>query len=434
MKLKINKACDLSSISVLPPHARFSLLFLIMEGETSWVIHCFDDTVRDVGEFHTFSELSDEGNKDTMVVSLDLILPDDLLERILAYLPIASIFRAGCVCKRWSEIISSRRFLWNRSHVSSQKPWYFMFTSSDEPIGYACDPILRKWYSIELPRIQTSSWFIASSRGLVCFMDNDSRSELHICNPITKCCKRLEDPPGLKFSEYSALAISVNSMSHNYNVSVVKSKQVPGNFFQWDLSIHVYDSETMTWGTPLKEVLAGWRGGNESMICDGVLYFLIYSTGGGAPENRHGLIAYNLSNQSTHGLLAQNSIPVPCSLTCGRLMNLNEKLAMVGGIGKQDRPDIIKGIGIWVLNGKEWQEIARMPHKFFQGFGEFDEVFASSGANELVYIQSYGAPALLMFDMSQKQWKWSQKCPVTKKFPLQLFTGFCFEPRLEITP
>lgn len=412
----------------------FSFYSLIMEGETSWISHCFDDITREIGEFDSFSELSDEGNKETTVVSVDLILPDDLLERILAYLPIASIFRAGSVCKRWHEIVSSGRFLWNFSRVLSQKPWYYMFTSSKEAIGHAYDPILRKWYGIELPCIRRPNWFIVSSCGLVCSMDNDSRSELCVCNPITKQWKKLEDPPGLRFSDYSALAISTNRISHGYTISVVKSKQVPDNFFQWDISIHIYDSETMMWVTSLTEVLTGWRAGDESVICDGVLYLLIYSTGGGAPDNRHGLIMYNLSTRSSHGLLIRSFVPVPCPLTCGRLMNLKEKLVMVGGIGKQDRPDIIKGIGIWVLNGKEWQEIARMPHKFFQGFGELDDVFASCGTDELIYIQSYGAPALLTFDMNQKQWRWSQKCPVTKRFPLQLFTGFCFEPRLEIAP
>ncbi|KAI3449234.1 hypothetical protein Pfo_005899 [Paulownia fortunei] len=407
-----------------------------MEGETSWVSHCIDNLANDNVEFDSFSELNDETDKEVAAVSLDLILPDDLLERILAYLPIASIFRAGCVCKRWHEIVTSKRFLWNSSHVLSQKPWYFMFTSSDEPVGYAYDPILRKWYGIDLPCIQTSNLFIASSCGLVCFMDKDSRSELYICNPITKYCKGLDEPPGPKFSDYSALAVSVNRASHNYNVSIVKSKskEVPGNFFQWDLSIHLYDSEATTWVTTLTEILMGWRAGDESVICNGVLYFLIYSTGGGGPDNRHGLIMYNLRSRSPHGLLMRSFIPVPCSLTCGRLMNLKEKLIMVGGIGKQDRPDIIKGIGIWLLKGREWQEIARMPHKFFQGFGELDDVFASSGTDDLIYIQSYGAPALLIFDFNQKQWKWSQKCPVTKRFPLQLFTGFCFEPRLEIAP
>ncbi|GMN42995.1 hypothetical protein TIFTF001_012196 [Ficus carica] len=405
-----------------------------MAGETSWISHCLDDMSREIGELDSFSELGEEGNKEANAVSVDLILPDDLLERILAYLPIASIFRAGCVCKRWYEIVSSERFLWNFSQVISQKPWYYMFTSSNEAIGYAYDPILRKWYGLELPCIRAPNWFIASSCGLVCSMDNDSRGELCVCNPITKRWKKLEEPSGLRFSDYSALAISANRISLGYTISIVKSKQVPGNFFQWDVSIHIYDSETTTWVTSLTEVLTGWRAGEESVICDGVLCFLIYSTGGGAPEHRHGLITYNLSTRSSHGLLIRSFVPVPCPLTCGRLMNLKEKLVMVGGIGKPDRPDIIKGIGIWVLNGKEWREIARMPHKFFQGFGEFDDVFASSGTDDLIYIQSYGAPALLIYDMNQKQWKWSQKCPVTKRFPLQLFTGFCFEPRLEIAP
>ncbi|XP_015968408.1 F-box/kelch-repeat protein At3g61590 [Arachis duranensis] len=405
-----------------------------MAGETSWISHYDDDTGRDIGEFGSSLEPGEDGEKQTSVVSVDLILPDDLLERILAYLPVASIFRAGSVCKRWHDIVTSKRFLWNLSHVLHQKPWYFMFTSSDEPIGHAYDPILRKWYGIELPCIGTSNWFIASSCGMVCFMDNDSRSELCVCNPITKRFKKLEDPPGLKFSDYSALAISVSRESQCYTVAIVKSKQVPENFFQWDISIHIYNSEEVTWITPFTEVLLGWRGGDESVICNGVLYFLVYSTGAGLPANRHSLIGYNISNHSSQGSLTRNFIPVPCSLTCGRLMNLKEKLVMVGGIGKPDRPDIIKGIGIWVLNDKKWEDIARVPHKFFQGFGELDDVFASSGADDLIYIQSYGSPVLLIYDMSNKQWKWAQKCPVIKRFPLQLFTGFSFEPRLEIAP
>uniref|UniRef100_A0A7C8Z9I0 F-box domain-containing protein n=1 Tax=Opuntia streptacantha TaxID=393608 RepID=A0A7C8Z9I0_OPUST len=395
-----------------------------------WINHCRYHSVFNPLESDSFSDPNDEVNQD--MVSLDSILPDDLLERILAYLPIASIFRAGCVCKRWHETVSSKRFLWNfSSHVLSQKPWYFMFTGTVDSYGYAYDPALRKWYSIDLPYFVTSNWSIASSFGLVCFMNNDSRSDLHVYNPITRCIKSLVEPPGIRFSDYTALAISTDRTSHSYKISIVKSKQVPDDVSQWDLSIHIYDSETMRWVTSLTEVLNRWRAGNESVICDGFLYFLLYSIG---VSSSRALIKYNLSSRSSHGLLKRNFIPAPCSLTCGRLMNLKERLVMVGGIGKQDRCDIIKGIGIWVLNGTEWQEVAKMPHKYFQGFGEFDDVFASSGTDDVIYIQSYGAPALLSFDMQHKQWKWAQKGPVTKRLPLQLFTGFCFEPRLEISP
>ncbi|KAL7083173.1 hypothetical protein ACP275_14G145300 [Erythranthe tilingii] len=406
-----------------------------MEGENSWTSHSTENSVNNTVKFDSFSELNEDTNQEAAPISLDLILPDDLLERILSHLPIASIFRAGCVCKRWHEIVTTKRFLTNTSKVQSRKPWYFMFTSSDEPIGYSYDPVFRKWYPIELPFIENSNWSIASSGGLVCFTGRDIGSELYICNPITKQVKWINGPTGPKFSDYSALAVSVDRGSHKYQISIVKSMEVSGSFFEWDVSIHLYDSVEMTWTAALTEGLTGWRGGGESVICGGVLYFLVYSTGGGGGPG-HRLVMYDLKSGSVNGgSLMGGFVGVPCALTCGRLMNLKEKLVMVGGIGKNDRTDIIKGIGIWVLDGgREWQEITRMPHRFFQGFGEFDDVFASSGTDDLVYIQSYGGPALLVFDFGSKQWKWSQKCPVAKRFPLQLFTGFCFEPRLEIAP
>lgn len=92
-----------------------------MEAETSWVSHSFDDIVRE-GASSIHFQSCDEVSKEVMV-SVDSILPDDLLERILAYLPVASIFRVGCVCKRLHKIVSSRRFLWNITDVQSHKPW-----------------------------------------------------------------------------------------------------------------------------------------------------------------------------------------------------------------------------------------------------------------------------------------------------------------------
>ncbi|KAJ4971212.1 hypothetical protein NE237_004311 [Protea cynaroides] len=83
-----------------------------MEEETSWITDCFDDIgwkFTDMSEFESFSDINDEGDNVNPVISIDFLLPDDLLERILAYLPIASIFRAGCMCKRWNEIVNSRR-------------------------------------------------------------------------------------------------------------------------------------------------------------------------------------------------------------------------------------------------------------------------------------------------------------------------------------
>lgn len=400
----------------------------LLEDDSSWETLSTERIMIPAFNFGVVSEANNGGKE--FPVSLDVV-PDDILEKIFTFLPIASMIRSTAVCKRWHHIIYSSRYLW--THMLPQRPWYFMFTCNETAAGYAYDPHLRKWYDLELQCIIKSSCFVSSSCGLVCFMDNDNRNVISVSNPITKDWKRLMEPPGAKFPDYSTVAMMVDRVSHNYTVRLAKSNQVPDDYVQWDFSLYKYDSRSSSWVTAAKEVFIGWRGSEDSVICDRVFYCLIQSTGFlGNVEPRHRLIMYDLVTGASETSLMLSSIPVPCSLTCGRLLNLGEKLVMVGGIAKHNRPDIIKGIGIWELDKKQWQEVGRMPHKFFQGFGELDDVFASSGTDDLVYIQSYGATALLAFDMKLKKWKWSAKCPVSKKFPLQLFTGFCFEPRLDI--
>lgn len=354
------------------------------------------------------------------------ILPDDLLERILGLLPVMNIFRAGAVCKRWNSITTSKRFF-RLCQNTVNSPWYFMYNDSKSAGGLAYDPLAKKWHSFALPCIDTSIWFVASSNGLICFMDNSNGYDLYLCNPITKTWKKLPEPPEKWSSDYYTVSITIDKAAKVQTTVVARSNQVPDDYSRWTLSIEVYDSVSQNWKTRAHTLLHGWRGGENSVICNGFFYCVTHSTAmAGRDSCRHGLITYELST----GVLRMASLGMPCSLTCVKLMNCKEKLVMVGGIGKSD---IIKGIGIWELD-TEWREVARMPNKYFRGFGEFDDVFSSSGTGDLIYIQAYGSPQLLLYDMAQRSWRWSQKCPMVKKHPLHLFTGFCFEPRFEDFP
>ncbi|KAG8058654.1 hypothetical protein GUJ93_ZPchr0002g25761 [Zizania palustris] len=313
---------------------------MLTMGSEEWELYPSSFVGAPVIDYGLITGDMDDDRSGDLAVSLDAVLPDDLLEKVLSFLPVASVIRSGCVCKKWHEIVHARRQAWNG--MLPQKPWYFMFTCSEEAVsGFAYDPSLRKWYGFDFPCIEKTNWSISSSAGLVCLMDSENRSRIIVCNPITKDWRSLTDAPGGKSADYSALAISVSRVSHHYTVAVARCNQVPSEYYQWEFTIHLYESEI------------------------GVLV--------NNNEHRHCLII--------------------------------ERLVLVGGIGKQDRPGIIKGIGIWELRNKEWHEVARMPHKFFQGFGEFDDVFASCGADDLIYIQSYGSPALLTFEISQKLWK-----------------------------
>ncbi|XP_078439364.1 galactose oxidase/kelch repeat superfamily protein [Wolffia australiana] len=354
-----------------------------------------------------------------LAVSLDLLLPDDLLERILSHLPLASLLRAAAVCTRWRAMVRACRL-----PRAPSPPWYFMFTANLAKSGHTYDPSLRKWYAaLDLPCLDSSAWSVSASRGLLCLLDHDTRARLFVCNPITRAWARLAEPPGARACHYSAVALAASA--RHYTVAAVLSRQEPGDLVRWEVSVHVYRSATGAWTTPAREGSAAWRSGEESVICGGVLYFMAYS------EGRHGLMGFDLGEP---GSLGRPAIPMPRPLTSGRLMNLRERLVLVGGIGKPDRADVITGIGVWELDRAAWREVARVPHRFYRGFGELDDVFASSGAGDVVYIQSYGSPALLLFDMAARLWRWSHKCPVSKRSSLQLFTGFCFEPRLDVSP
>lgn len=352
------------------------------------------------------------------------ILPDELLERIIALLPVINIFRASAVCKRWNSITTSHRFLLLCERMTSPRPWYFMYRDAQNAAGFAYDPAAKKWHNFWLP-FHTSNWFVASSNGLVCFMDNSKAYDLYICNPMIKSWKKLPEPSEKWTSEYYSLSMTVDKSTKVQTTVVARSNQMPDHYSHWNLSIEVYDSLSGEWRTTAHTLLQGWRGGENSVICNGFFYCVTYSTAmasGGDDSCRHGLITYHLST----GALKMASLGMPCSLTCVKLMNCKNKLVMVGGIGKSD---IIRGIGIWELDA-EWREVARMPNKYFRGFGELDEVFSSSGTGDLIYIHAFGSPQLLLYDMAERSWRWSQKCPMVKKHPLHLFTGFCFEPRL----
>eukprot|EP00249_Psilotum_nudum_P015862 c25558_g2_i1 orf=158-1306(+) len=353
-------------------------------------------------------------------------LPDDLWERILAVLPVTNIFRAGAVCKRWNSIVSSKRFLSLLSQILFDKPWYFMYKDYKNTAGLSYDPVSKKWHRFDLPCMHTSNWFVASANGLVCFMDNSNNNALYICNPTTKIWRKLPEPSTKWSADYYTVSMTVDRVTKVLTMVVALSNQEPDDYSHWSLTIEVFDSDSNKWRTATKTILHGWRGGENSVICNGIFYCVMYSTSMmGGEENccRHGLVTYKISD----GALDSASMSMPCSLTSVKLMNCKDRLVMVGGIGKCD---IIKGIGIWELD-TEWREIAKMPNKYFRGFGEFDDVFASSGSGDIIYIHSFGSPQLLLFDMLQRSWRWSQKCPLVKKHPLQLFTGFCFEPRLE---
>ncbi|CAM8922632.1 unnamed protein product [Rhodiola kirilowii] len=368
-------------------------------------------------EVENYEQKLKSSDKEVSEISINSILHDELLEQILVYLPTASIIRARLVCKKWREITSSTRFLWNASQTVSQKPWFFKFIASGNKSNrYVYDPVFQKWQGRDFLDMIESYMFCDSSDGVVCYMKDNA---IHVCNPITREHKMLQEAPRLiEGGSNFLINISVNLRAHKYNVSLLRCG------FSGELSVQIYDSETMKWATSHTEILTGWKiRYKKSVICNRVLYFLM-DRPTDDDSHEHRLLAYDFSgNSSTHGTLLNSFIPLPCSNICC-LINLKGKLIIVAAIGSGRPWYLNNGFIIWLLKGKDWQEISRVTRTCFYGK---DQLFglSYSGADDLIYIHADYDPRLVVFDLNLKQWKDCEKCP--RKDVLK---GFCLLPRL----
>ncbi|XP_074573375.1 F-box/kelch-repeat protein At3g61590-like [Curcuma longa] len=360
------------------------------------------------------------------------ILPDELLQKVLSLLPIANIIKLGIVCKRWYEVVYSRPSLWTM--MAPEKPWFFLCCFNDCPLpGRVYEPSLLQWHNFVFPGLEKSIWRASSSYGLVCLMNYKDKSRLLVCNPITRDWKWLPRVPGGSSPDYNALALSFDRRTRGYTVVFAKCRaHMPSNYPRWHFSVRVYESTTQSWATLFAgSDLGSWEGGDEGVVCDGVLYYLIHQM----REQRPHLVAFDLAKPqySTMQSLIRAAIPAPCPpRTFARLINLSDKLIMVGarvwGHGLMSR------LTIWELEeDKTWREVSRLPIEMYKSFCAVRDDFICCGAGDLVFIQCLERPTLLlMFDMRQKVWK-AEWCAYNRHFQIKFFGGFCFEPRLDVT-
>ncbi|XP_074562339.1 F-box/kelch-repeat protein At3g61590-like [Curcuma longa] len=393
----------------------------------------------EVADIRTMSRDNDgeeeEENKGTLLSWKNDILPDELLQKVLSLLPIDNIIKLGIVCKRWYEVVYSRPSLWTM--MATEKPpapWFFLWCFNDCPLpGLVYEPSLLWWHNFGFPGLEKSIWRASSSYGLVCLMDCKDKSRLLVCNPITRDWKWLPRVPGGSSPDYNALALSFDRRTRGYTVVFAKCARahMPSNYHRWHFSVRVYESTTQSWATPFAGDLGWWEGGDEGVVCDGVLYYVIHQM----REQRPHLVAFDLAKPpSTVQSLIREAIPAPCPRhTFARLINLSDKLIMVGVSGRGH--GLVSRLTIWELEeDKTWREVSRLPIEMYSSFCAVRDDFICCGAGDLVFIQCLERPMLLlMFDMRRKDWK-TNWCGYNSQFENKLFRGFCFEPRLDVAP
>jgi hypothetical protein len=141
------------------------------------------------------------GNLDMAIWSA---LPEELLDRILAYLPLPALSRLGTVCKRWQSLLHCPLFLQTRAaETGSSSSWpsygpvrYNVKMSEHGEFhwsGYCKSS--KKWQKLpplSLPCLAGKKVW-SGAGGLLCFYNRDNMGRLIVCNPVTKKWREL--PP-----------------------------------------------------------------------------------------------------------------------------------------------------------------------------------------------------------------------------------------------
>ncbi|KAG0620195.1 hypothetical protein M758_4G197200, partial [Ceratodon purpureus] len=350
-------------------------------------------------------------------------LPDDLIDRILAWLPLPSFFGFRSVCRRWNDILYSPSFYQLCSCVPQTIPWLIISAYESCKTSATYDPLTNRWYMYKFPtniccggknnNNNNLSHPIAAADGLLCSsMFQDGSEYLLICNPMTRACTK---PVPIPVNCDNVLAgMIVDKKSRTYQVILAECK----SYSRTNIEV----SKPSTWRNGANFVIEGHLDVG-SATCNNILYFITHGA-----YKPNGLIAYDV----TYNRWRRINVTMPRLLLYAYLVDHHGHLLMIGGLGKFS---VTTKIWIWKLDTSDddWVLIGKLPPKLFKEFFSMtpSKYFMCAGQGNLLYLCAYKSTKCLVYNIYQKNWHFLPPCPLLVKFPSITPSGFCFEPRLD---
>lgn len=219
-------------------------------------------------------------------------LSDDILQYILARLPLFPLKAARKVCKRWEAIISTSEFDILHKQLGEQQPWLVCYRTNhlvrSKSQAYAFDEESHKW--ITLPPLQFPSHnygTLAGANGLVYAIAGPSENKLKykLACSTSSPSSFLEtwyETPSMGFSRHApVVSVALETGPTGTAHKVVVAGGVP-EYEPEHMAVEVFDSETGAWEAydDLPDDFSGsssrlWMSG---VVCDNKLYMsLIHS-------------------------------------------------------------------------------------------------------------------------------------------------------------
>ncbi|XP_021773544.1 protein UNUSUAL FLORAL ORGANS-like [Chenopodium quinoa] len=382
-------------------------------------------------------------------------LPQQLVDRILAFLPLPAFFRARSVCKRWYALLYSNSFLQLYLQVSPCHHWFIFFThktpntstiyrnnftnlnnNGDEQgdnvlstRAYLFDPYEVKWYIIPFSIIPLGFSPATTSGGLVCWVsDEPGLKNLFLHNPLLGSVTQL--PPTRRPRLFPSVGLSVTTASVDLilagddMISPYAVKNLTAESFHIDSSgfYSVWDT------TSSLPRLCSLESG-QMLHSDGRFYCMNYSP--------FSVLAYDVSSNAWWKIQApmRRFLRSPC------LVESKDRLILVAAVEKS-KLNVPRSLRMWVLQGcgSQWAEIERMPQQLYAQFEEIEggRGFDCVGSGEFIVIMIKGVINKgLMFDIERKRWIWMPCCPSNGNLSCEISSnlegnlhGFAYQPTL----
>ncbi|KAH9562704.1 hypothetical protein CY35_05G085800 [Sphagnum magellanicum] len=383
------------------------------------------------------------------------LLPEPLVDLILAHLPIPALFSMRMVCRRWNGLVHSAGFVKARAEVTSELPYYVLYGMEDHRVQigpalftfayFARDASIfcstaRKWHDFSLNFLPFPDFYlILTGGGLLCFAVYNSEDEvtLGVCNPITKTWREL--PPWLPLRGKGLpdfVAMVVDKSENSYRVIVIEES---------DLVTRVYESATRVWketgSIPASDGLPYLMNRPcQAVVSDGFMYCL--------SQNVCQIATYNLERgvwsqiqlqiPSTHGFL--NSRTLGLVESSGRILVLTRTVTGANNYILDPLSSDQGCFQVWVVNqhlGLDIITVGEVPYKPFDSEYDFDSFniysFCTEEHKDALIFSSPEWEYTWLFDLSDGSWHVVPECP-REMFGPDGVEGFPMELRLDAMP
>ncbi|KAH7654568.1 F-box domain-containing protein [Dioscorea alata] len=365
-------------------------------------------------------------------------LPPNLLDRILAFLPPPSFFRARAVCKRFYSLLFSDTFLEMHLHLSPSLHWFLFFPSTTIPTpttttttttpttlstAFLLNTNDNTWHHLSFSSLIPPNFSpAASSGGLLCFISTTpGLKTLILCNPLSKLISQL--PSSLRPRLFPSVGLTVG---HSSFICVIAGDDLISPFAVKNLTAETFHADGLTgfyspWTTASSLPRLCNLESGLMLFISGRFYCMNYSP--------FSVLAYDVASNDWFKIQA----PMRRFLRCPSLVDLGGRVVLVAAVEKS-KLNVPRSLRLWVLQpcGRAWAELDRMPAEVYRQFSEAEggHGFECVGHGCLIVITIKDSNDILLFDSHRKVWWWAPPCPFLDGRQRRGLRGFAYEPRL----